>query len=51
MDYTEACCLTVSKDQAIAEIKKHGCTSAEFFADNGNHSDYDGGEVLAWLGY
>ena len=38
-------------EKAIAEIKRHGCTVSEFFADNGNHSDYDGGEVLAWLGY
>ena len=55
MDYIEACCCTVSKAEALHELKKHGITHKTdldlFYHELGNHSEYDGGEVLGWLGY
>jgi hypothetical protein len=51
MTYEEALTINVTKAQALAEIRKHGIDPNEFLEDMGDHEDYDGAEVLAWLGY
>jgi hypothetical protein len=51
MDYEEACEATVSKAEALAEIKRHSCDATEFLAECGDRAEYKGADVLAWLGY
>lgn len=51
MDYEEACEATVTKREALRELKRHGADAAEFFADVGEKDEYLGAEVLDWLGY
>ncbi|MES2187975.1 MAG: hypothetical protein V4505_25715 [Pseudomonadota bacterium] len=51
MDYEEATEATVSRAEAKREIAKHGCDFAEFLDDVGDRTAYNGGQVLAWLGY
>lgn len=51
MDYSEACETTVSRSEALAELKAHDADLEEFFADVGNKEEYTGQEVLDWLGY
>lgn len=51
MSYLEALEANISKQEAIAEIIKHGLDPAEFFAEEGERDEYIGSEVLYWLGY
>lgn len=51
MSYEDAIATTVTKAQALSEVRGHGCDVAEFFADCGDKSTYAGSDVLAWLGY
>lgn len=41
----------VSKTEAQAEIKKHGVDWNDFVSEYGDHDQYDGADVLVWLGY
>ena len=51
MDYLEAMNCTVTYDEAEGEINKHGGSMEDFEADYGVHEEYEGSDVLAWLGY
>jgi hypothetical protein len=54
MSYAEAIEATITRQQAIRELKLHSITEeglAEFFAELGDKAEYSGAEVLAWLGY
>lgn len=51
MNYDEATQATISRAAAIAEVRRHHCDVSEFLADCGDHASYQGGAVLAWLGY
>lgn len=51
MTYQEAIESTVSRAEAIAEIKRHGIDPAEFLSEIGDYPEYAGADVLAWLGY
>mgnify|MGYP006435320555 CR=1 FL=1 len=41
----------VTRQQALAEIARHGISIAEFDADMGVHDEYNAADVLGWLGY
>lgn len=47
----EAWDVTVTRAEALAEVRRHGARWAEFLADVGDREEYEGGEVLGWLGY
>ena len=53
--YNSAEDITITQDRALQELARHGITSnediLEFFADVGEHQEYDAQEVLIWLGY
>mgnify|MGYP006242731631 CR=1 FL=1 len=53
--YNSAEDISITQDRALQELAKHGITSnediLEFFADMGEHQEYDAQEVLIWLGY
>ena len=51
MSYLEALDANITKQEAIAEIKKHGLDPEEFFVEEGERDEYIGSEVLFWLGY
>lgn len=51
MTYEEAIEATVTKAEALAEIRKHGINPIEFLEEMGDYEEYDGGDVLSWLGY
>jgi hypothetical protein len=51
MTYDEAIEATVTKRDALAEVKAHGIDPEEFLVDMGSHDTYAGADVLAWLGY
>lgn len=51
MTYEQATQETVSKEMALKEVRNHGCSIVEFLEEMGNHKNYEGAEVLAWLGY
>ena len=51
MNYDEAIHATVTRAEAIAEIKQHGVSVQEFFNEVGDRSEYLGADVLDWLGY
>lgn len=51
MSYAEAIETTISRQQAIRELKRHGACLEEFFAELGDRAEYSGAEVLGWLGY
>jgi hypothetical protein len=51
MTYDEAIEATVTKREALAEVKAHGIDPEDFLEDMGNHDTYAGSDVLAWLGY
>lgn len=51
MTYDEAIESTVTKDQALAEIRRHSCSVEEFLLEQGDHPEYLGEDVLGWLGY
>ncbi len=42
---------TISRCEAIAEIKDHSCSVDEFYEDCGNKEAYQALTVLNWLGY
>jgi hypothetical protein len=41
----------ISKAEAQSEIKKHDADWGEFVSEYGDHDQYDGADVLIWLGY
>lgn len=51
MTFEEAIESTVSKAEALAEIRNHSCSIEEFLLELGDHQTYRGKDVLAWLGY
>ena len=51
MDYIDALDATITRSQARREILKHNAKWSEFIADHGDHPEYLGVTVLAWLGY
>ncbi|HEV2990204.1 MAG TPA: hypothetical protein VG759_17300 [Candidatus Angelobacter sp.] len=51
MDLETALASTVTKAEAIREIKLHDQDVTEFFAEVGDKAEYSGSEVLCWLGY
>lgn len=52
MNYDEAAEATVSREQARREIAKHDCEGfTQFLEDCGDKPEYEGREVLNWLGY
>lgn len=51
MTFEEAIKSIVSKDEAKREIRRHSASWDEFVAECGDHDEYDGLTVLAWLGY
>ena len=51
MTYEQAIEIAVTKAEALAEIRKHGIDPDEFLEEMGDHEDYAGADVLAWLGY
>ena len=49
--YDSAEGLTISRDRAIAELRKHGVLDMEeFFNEMGDREEYDAQAVLAWQG-
>lgn len=52
MNYEDAVEATVTREEARREIDKHDCDGWDaFIADVGDKPEYDGAEVLGWLGY
>lgn len=51
MTYDEAIAATVSRAEALSEVRKHGIAPAEFLEEVGDKPEYTGKEVLDWLGY
>jgi hypothetical protein len=51
LSYSDACEALVTKAQAIAEIRRHGASVEEFFAEAGEKAEYCGEVVLNFLGY
>lgn len=51
--YEDACEMTVTRDEAEAEIGRHDVDGgfAAFLAEVGDRAEYEGKEVLDWLGY
>ena len=41
----------ISKAEAQKEIKSHEADWNEFVSEYGEHDQYDGADVLIWLGY
>ena len=37
--------------RAEMEVRRHGCSVEEFYAECGKHEEYDAQAVLEWLGY
>ena len=51
MTLEEAFVALVSRDEALHEVRKHGCDETEFLTEVGNRDEYLGEDVLGWLGY
>lgn len=58
MTYDEAVEATVSREEALREIERHAETPmeafekwCEFLSEVGDRPEYQGSEVLGWLGY
>lgn len=51
MTLEEAWGALVSRDEALAEVRKHRCDEAEFLTEVGDRNEYLGEDVLGWLGY
>lgn len=51
MTFDEAMDAIATKAEAAAEIRKHYQDPREFFAEVGERDEYQGSEVLEWLGY
>lgn len=42
---------TITRSEALLELKKHGAILAEFFDEVGDQPTYEARAVLQWLGY
>jgi hypothetical protein len=42
---------TLTREQAINEVAAHDASIEEFLEDVGDRSEYEGYEILDWLGY
>lgn len=51
MTYEQAIEATVTRDEALAEIAAHGIDFSEFVEEYGDREEYEGADVLGWLGY
>lgn len=51
MDFETAMETTVSMNQARKEIEAHGHRFEDFAAEFGWSQEYQGADVLGWLGY
>jgi len=51
MTYQEALEATVSRVEARREIAAHEASFGEFEAEYGEHDEYEGADVLCFLGY
>jgi len=51
MTFEEAMDAIVTKAEAAAEIRRHYQDPADFFSEAGERDEYQGSEVLEWLGY
>ncbi|WP_446438743.1 hypothetical protein [Pseudomonas sp. 910_23] len=51
MTYSESWPETVTKAQALRELRTHEVNIAEFFEDLGDKEEYSSEDVLGWLGY
>ena len=51
MTFDEAVEATVTRAEAIREVRAHQISLDEFFAEVGDKPSYSGSEVLEWLGY
>ena len=51
MTYEEAIEVTVSKQEARIEIEAHSLSFDDFVNECGDADEYEGSEVLSWLGY
>lgn len=49
--YSDACEMTITRAEAEAEVRRHDGNFAEFLADVGDREEYEGREILDWLGY
>lgn len=49
--YEEAAEATVTRAEAAAEIARHDADFSAFLAEVGDKEEYEGREVLDWLGY
>lgn len=41
----------ISKVEAMREVRRHGLDWADFIAEAGDKAEYNGREILEWLGY
>ena len=51
MTYDDALKATVDAATARREVERHGHDWNEFVADLGDRVEYEGADVLDWLGY
>jgi hypothetical protein len=51
MTYDEAIDSTVTQSEAIKEVKAHCVEMVDFFDELGVKDEYQGADVLAFLGY
>lgn len=51
MNESEAREITVTASEARAEIQLHGLAWSDFVHDTGARDEYEGSEILDWLGY
>jgi hypothetical protein len=51
MEYLEAIEAVVTIEEAKREIALHGANFDDFAAEYGRNDEYDGADVLGWLGY
>jgi len=51
MSYDEAIEAVVTKAEAKCEISLHNASFVDFVAEYGDCDEYNGGDVLGWLGY
>lgn len=42
---------TVTKAEALNEVRRHNCLESEFLNEMGDSDEYNGRQVLEWLGY
>ena len=51
MTYEQAIEAVVTRREAIDEIAAHGLDFSDFVEEYGNREEYQGADVLDWLGY